>query len=663
MLRFVFVVFLLCSMAGCNSGERGAGDTQLTADQAWDALTTWPNPPGRSENETELEYFLRIVELSAQRRRERGFEFWSRFPDDPRRYSWLLLAVAIPPTYPTDIETWVRLAADPRMASIADVDNDAIVDWDTRYEGLRSQFLASTNVDAEAKRFLKAAELREAVTRLHQRRQSGQEFNVDAVLDAYEAFFAEYGEPFRELDRDAYSRLISSLWNDVVLDLSGAFAWDTRSFSRYLDRIEATGNRRLSLPLPRPGSPGETLPSLVDTLRLSMDRNGELPLMMRQSTPEHRESLDEIEKLWERLPRRPISLSVSYEGQVAQHHAFQVYARKLRDYGVLLWQNQLVSSEKVLAKWLHDTLYAPPTYAVDFVGGLHHRVRVDPADLVRDGRAIKVWKKNFELLIGQIRSADIDSDLLWLQEAIVFEKVLVTAPYSWRSYRDKSEVYDALSEVERLFTEYSDVEKTVYWANKIVRDPDSLGLSIDELEGFVSRLYERSPSQLSQPKSVLESLIAVRKVPFELKGTTIDNEPFDLTSYRGKIVLLEHWSTSCAACIADMPRLKRISERFARDGFEVVSIVYDWERNRRRVLRIKDELSLDWTTVIGDEQYEEISNKYGFKGFPQYMLLRRDGTLFASTAEIGDIDNLENMLPELLRLGNGQVALWKVTTQ
>lgn len=65
-------------------------------------------------------------------------------------------------------------------------------------------------------------------------------------------------------------------------------------------------------------------------------------------------------------------------------------------------------------------------------------------------------------------------------------------------------------------------------------------------------------------------------------------------------------------------------------------------------MRIDRELGLTWTTLNGEGQWEEISEKYGYVGFPQYMLLNRDGTLYAGTGEVDMGRNLEALLDEML---------------
>ena len=65
--------------------------------------------------------------------------------------------------------------------------------------------------------------------------------------------------------------------------------------------------------------------------------------------------------------------------------------------------------------------------------------------------------------------------------------------------------------------------------------------------------------------------------------------------------------------------------------------------------RIEQSLGLTWTTLAAEDQYEIVNETYGFGGMmPQYMLLNRDGRLYASTAEVDMGRNLEALLEEML---------------
>jgi thiol-disulfide isomerase/thioredoxin len=54
--------------------------------------------------------------------------------------------------------------------------------------------------------------------------------------------------------------------------------------------------------------------------------------------------------------------------------------------------------------------------------------------------------------------------------------------------------------------------------------------------------------------------------------TDVLGEPFSLTAYRGKVVLLNFWATWCQPCQAEIPWLVEFETRYRSKGFEVIGI-------------------------------------------------------------------------------------------
>lgn len=102
-------------------------------------------------------------------------------------------------------------------------------------------------------------------------------------------------------------------------------------------------------------------------------------------------------------------------------------------------------------------------------------------------------------------------------------------------------------------------------------------------------------------------------------------EQADLDAYRGKVVLLNFWATWCAPCLEEIPALNQLQERYADDGFVVLSIS---DEDPETLKAFEAQLPLDTESVYVDFGAElPVPFRGAFDIRPTSFIVDRDGTV------------------------------------
>lgn len=129
-------------------------------------------------------------------------------------------------------------------------------------------------------------------------------------------------------------------------------------------------------------------------------------------------------------------------------------------------------------------------------------------------------------------------------------------------------------------------------------------------------------------------------IPFVSRD--INNEKVILKDiYDKKYVLLAFWGTWCAPCIAEIPDLKEIRQRYPKEQLEIISIAAVSEQEKVREL-VKEH-QMDWIHIVNDEF---IARNYPIYGYPETFLIDTKGNIVYKYSDYPDahLGNLKRIL-------------------
>jgi thiol-disulfide isomerase/thioredoxin len=118
--------------------------------------------------------------------------------------------------------------------------------------------------------------------------------------------------------------------------------------------------------------------------------------------------------------------------------------------------------------------------------------------------------------------------------------------------------------------------------------------------------------------------------PYAFTLTTADGTKISSRDLRGKVVLVDCWATWCSPCVALLPEIKALYEKWHGDGLEVVGISFD--NNAGKAKAKCGELGLTWPQVIvpADDKTRTLwQEAAGIAILPRVLLIDREGILRA----------------------------------
>ena len=120
---------------------------------------------------------------------------------------------------------------------------------------------------------------------------------------------------------------------------------------------------------------------------------------------------------------------------------------------------------------------------------------------------------------------------------------------------------------------------------------------------------------------------------------------WNLSPYRGKVVLLNFWATWCHGCKEELPWIVDYQTRFKSRGLAVIGISMD-EDGWKSVKPFLKTHKLNYRVVIGTE---DLARQYGgVDNMPKTILIGRDGKIAATYEGVIDRAATEAEIRKLL---------------
>lgn len=124
----------------------------------------------------------------------------------------------------------------------------------------------------------------------------------------------------------------------------------------------------------------------------------------------------------------------------------------------------------------------------------------------------------------------------------------------------------------------------------------------------------------------------------------LDGHDLRLSSYRGKVVLLDFWATWCDPCREEIPHLIELQKKYADTGLQIIGVSMDDSADPVRPFY--QEFHMNYPVVMGTAKTGAMFG--GVLGLPITFLIGRDGKTRAKHIGATSASVLEKEIQSLL---------------
>ncbi|HLA09490.1 MAG TPA: redoxin domain-containing protein [Pyrinomonadaceae bacterium] len=167
-----------------------------------------------------------------------------------------------------------------------------------------------------------------------------------------------------------------------------------------------------------------------------------------------------------------------------------------------------------------------------------------------------------------------------------------------------------------------------------------------------------APNRGVQLGSGLPSVLSEGMEVPEFSFTDFEGRERRLSEFRGKYLLIDFWATWCKPCIAEIPYLKKLYNKYRSHGFEILGMdsetlgqgnsevdpqfVKDTDERARQIIRTHRIL---WIQATAETAVPLADGVFGVQSLPWKILLDREGKI---VTRVKDGKELDEMLTRLL---------------
>ena len=144
-------------------------------------------------------------------------------------------------------------------------------------------------------------------------------------------------------------------------------------------------------------------------------------------------------------------------------------------------------------------------------------------------------------------------------------------------------------------------------------------------------VYEREEARVERIRALVDrpdlAHLAIGRIAPDIEANDLSGQRMTLREYRGKVVLLVFWASSCGPCMGEVPHERAVVERFAGRPFALLGV--NGDESTAKALAAVEKHSIPWKSFWnGEGGYDgPVTEQWGVLAWPTVYLLDDAGVI------------------------------------
>jgi len=118
-----------------------------------------------------------------------------------------------------------------------------------------------------------------------------------------------------------------------------------------------------------------------------------------------------------------------------------------------------------------------------------------------------------------------------------------------------------------------------------------------------------------------------KKAP-DVVTQTLEGAEWKLEDLQGKVVVMDFWATWCGPCVAALPEMKKLYEKYkSRDDFVMVGVSLD--HDKEKVVKFCEERQIAWLQLFEANKNwgNSVARAFEIRGIPSVWVIDKEGNV------------------------------------